>query len=67
MGVGDIVKALHVANDLDKGRRNVGFIVKVDQSELTKKHRYWVKLFGGWSVGPVPFLAKQLEVLSESR
>ena len=67
MNVGDIVKALHVANDLDKGRRNVGFIVKVDQSELTKKRRYWVKLFGGWNLGPVPFLATQLEVVSESR
>ena len=67
MKVGDIVKALHVAENLDDGRSNVGLIVKVDRSSLTHQLRYWVKLFGGWSIGLAPFMERQLEVISESR
>ena len=66
MQVGDIVKALHVDENLDNGRQNVGFIVKVDRSSLTFKRRYWVKLFGGWTVGPAPFTERQLQVISKS-
>ena len=66
MKVGDLVKALHVAENLDNGRSNVGFIVKVDRSSLTHQLRYWVKLFGGWNIGPAPFTGRQLEVVSKS-
>ena len=66
MKVGDMVKALHVDENLSNGKRNVGFIVKVDQSLLTHKPRYWVKLFGGWNIGPFPFTERQLQVVSKS-
>ena len=66
MEVGDLVKAIHVAENLDDGRSNVGFIVKVDRSSLTHQLRYWVKLFGGWNIGPAPFMGRQLEVISKS-
>jgi len=63
--VGDIVKALHVDENLDNGRSNVGLIVRVDRSTLTHQMRYWVKLFGGWTVGPAPFTERQLQVISK--
>ena len=66
MDVGDIVKIPHMNDNLDNGRPNVGFIVKVDRSSLTFKRRYWVKLFGGWTVGPAPFTERQLQVISKS-
>ena len=65
MVVGDMVRVPHVSVVLSRDRRNVGFIVKVDRSTMTKKIRYWVRLLGGWRVGPVPFTARQLEVISE--
>ena len=65
MVVGDMVRVSHVSVALSRDRRNVGFIVKVDRSTMTKKIRYWVRLLGGWRVGPVPFTARQLEVISE--
>ena len=66
MDVGDLVKARHVDEDLDNGRSNVGLIVRVDRSSLTHRMRYWVKLFGGWNIGPVPFTERQLEIVSKS-
>ena len=66
MQVGDMVKALHVADNLSAGKSNVGFIVKVDRSPVSHKIRCWVKLFGGWNIGPVPFMERQLEVVSIS-
>ena len=65
MGVGDMVRVPHVGDQLSRDRRNMGFIVKVDRSTMTKKIRYWVRLLGGWRVGPIPFTARQLEVISE--
>ena len=56
MQVGDMVKALHVADNLSAGKSNVGFIVKVDRSPVSHKIRCWVKLIGGWNIGPVPFM-----------
>jgi len=64
--VGDIVKALHVDENLDRGRSNVGLIVRVDRSPVSHRMRYWVKLFGGWNIGPAPFMERQLEVVSKS-
>ena len=66
MDVGDLVKALHVAENLDNGKSNVGLIVRVDRSSLTHQLRYWVKLFGGWNIGPAPFTERQLEIVSKS-
>ena len=65
MGVGDMVRVAHLGENLSRDRRNVGFIVKVDRSTMTKKIRYWVRLLGGWRVGPFPFTARQLEIISE--
>jgi hypothetical protein len=64
--VGDLVKALHVDENLGNGKSNVGFIVKIDRSSTTRKLRYWVKLFGGWNISPFPFMERQLEVVSKS-
>jgi|TARA_B100000029_G_C17196850_1_gene822841 hypothetical protein len=66
MEVGDIVKIPHMNERLTGEKKNVGIITKVDRSSLTFKRRYWVKLFGGWSVGPVPFMERQLQVISKS-
>ena len=67
MNVGDMVKALHVADNLSAGKSNGGFIGKIDRSPVSHKIRYWVKLFGGGNIGPVPFMERQLEIVSESR
>ena len=67
MKVGDLVKALHVAEDLDNGRSNVGFIVKVDRSPVSHQLRYWVKLLGGWSISSAPFMGRQLMLISEGK
>ena len=67
MDVGDMVRVSHIGGWLSKKRRNIGLIVKVDRSPVSHKIRYCVKLFGGWKVGPVPFMERQLELISESR
>lgn len=67
MKVGDMVKALHVdEKNLSNGRSNVGFIVRMDRSPVSHQMRYWVKLLGGWNIGPAPFMERQLEVVSKS-
>jgi hypothetical protein len=69
MKVGDLVKVPHVADNLSKSNNrkgSVGFIVKIDRSPISHKIRYWVKLFGGWNLGPVPFMGRQLKVISKS-
>ena len=66
MDVGDLVKVPHVADNLSKKRRNIGFIVKIDRSPISHQKRYWVRLLGGWSIGPCPFMGRQLEVISKS-
>ena len=66
MNVGDIVRARHVDGNLTNGRSNVGFIVRMDRSPVSHQMRYWVKLFGGWNLGPVPFMERQLQVVSKS-
>ena len=66
MNVGDLVRARHVDGNLTNGRSNVGFIVRMDRSPVSHRVRYWVKLFGGWNLGPVPFMERQLQVVSKS-
>ncbi len=68
MKVGDMVKAVHVAEGLRGSKRgNVGFIVRIDRSPVSHRMRYWVKLFGGWNIESFPFMERQLEIISESR
>jgi len=57
--VGDLVKAPHVE------QRNVGFIVHIKKTNVSHKLQYWVKLLDR-EMGPFPFLASQLEILSKS-
>ena len=66
MNVGDLVRVLHVNGNLTDGRNNVGFIMRTDRSPVSHQVRYWVKLLGGWNVGPVPFMERQLEIVSKN-
>jgi len=68
MNVGDLVRVRHIDGNLTNGRSNVGFIMKIDRITPARgyKKRYWVKLFGGWNIGPVPFTERQLEIVSKS-
>jgi len=65
MKAGDMVQARHVQTDAT-GKSNIGFVMRVDRSPLTNEMRYWVKLLGGWSVGPFPFRERQLKLVSKS-